>query len=378
MANPEHLKILKQGVDAWNTWRRRHPEIKPDLERAPLSGLDLSHANLMRANLRESHLTSTNLSKALLIGAKLNVANLSKAALNDANLCGADLHMASLTDADLTGAHISWTHLTRVNLERAKLNGADLTGSSLVEANVADAIFTDCRVYGISAWNLTGEPREQFNLLISRTEFPHNEPVITVDNLEVAQFIYMLLNYKKLREVLKTVTSKIVLILGRFTPERKKVLDALADALRSCRNERGEAPYLPIMFDFNPDTGRDLLETAEVLAGMSRFIIADITAPRAVFTELQSIIPRWKVPVELILDTSTDEEPALLLTQFADYPWLVRADPGSPVLGYESTEELCASVEQLVAPLERMFTELEKSKAKKTLGVKPLTSDENS
>ena len=41
MANPEHLAILKQGVDAWNTWRREHPLVRPDFG---------------GANLREAHL----------------------------------------------------------------------------------------------------------------------------------------------------------------------------------------------------------------------------------------------------------------------------------------------------------------------------------
>ena len=30
MANEEHLKILKQGVDAWNQWRKENPKIMPD------------------------------------------------------------------------------------------------------------------------------------------------------------------------------------------------------------------------------------------------------------------------------------------------------------------------------------------------------------
>ena len=34
MANPEHLAILKQGVEVWNQWRDEHPEIQPNLSRA--------------------------------------------------------------------------------------------------------------------------------------------------------------------------------------------------------------------------------------------------------------------------------------------------------------------------------------------------------
>ena len=72
---------------------------------------------------------------------------------------------------------------------------------------------------------------------------PRYEPEITVDNIEVAQFVYLLLHNEKIRDVIDTVTSKAVLILGRFTAERKAVLDALREELR-------KRDYLPILFDF--------------------------------------------------------------------------------------------------------------------------------
>jgi len=30
MANEEHLKILQEGVVAWNAWREENPELIPD------------------------------------------------------------------------------------------------------------------------------------------------------------------------------------------------------------------------------------------------------------------------------------------------------------------------------------------------------------
>ena len=71
MANREHLKILKQGVDAWNKWRKENLEIKPDLTEAKLYEADLSEADLSGANLFEAKLTRANLYKADLYEAKL-------------------------------------------------------------------------------------------------------------------------------------------------------------------------------------------------------------------------------------------------------------------------------------------------------------------
>jgi hypothetical protein len=61
-----------------------------------------------------------------------------------------------------------------------------------------------------------------------------------VDDLDVAQFIYLLLSNQRIKNVIDTITSKAVLILGRFTEERKKVLDAIREELR----QRGYAPIL--------------------------------------------------------------------------------------------------------------------------------------
>ena len=116
------------------------------------------------------------------------------------------------------------------------------------------------------------------------------QPKITVDNLEVAQFIYLLLHNEKIRDVMNTITSKVVLILGRFTPKRKAVLDALREELR-------RSNYLPVLFDFEGPESRDITETLSLLARMARFIIADLTDPSSIPKELEAIVPHLAVPL---------------------------------------------------------------------------------
>ncbi len=110
---------------------------------------------------------------------------------------------------------------------------------------------------------------------------PENEPIITVDNLEVAQFIYVLLHNEKIRDVIDTITSRVVLILGRFTDDRRLVLEAIRGEIRN----RG---YLPVLFDFKEPASRDIRETVSILAHMSRFIIADISNARSISAELDA------------------------------------------------------------------------------------------
>jgi uncharacterized protein YjbI with pentapeptide repeats len=92
VADEEHLKIIRQGVDVWNECRKKNPELIPDL-----SGANLAEANLAEANLTKADLTHANLSGTNLSGAHLTFANLSEAHLEEANLTRANLRAANLS-----------------------------------------------------------------------------------------------------------------------------------------------------------------------------------------------------------------------------------------------------------------------------------------
>ncbi len=224
-------------------------------------------------------------------------AKLTRAHLDGATLSGSLLFMANLEHADLTGARLIDANLTWANLRHSVLRHAILEGAILVGAKLEDADIREAKVYGVSAWNLKmNEGTKQTNLVIT----PADEPEITVDDLEVAQFVYLLLRNEKIRNVIDTIGKKGVLILGRFTEERKTVLNAIRDRLR-------ELGFVPMMFDFERPTQRDFTETIMILAGMSRFIIADITNPKACPLELQATIPNYMIPFVPIIQE--DEEP---------------------------------------------------------------------
>lgn len=354
MANEEHLALLKQDRTAWDQWRREHPEIQPDLSDADLSGTDLrgvdlhragliganlrearlSGADLHRANLIGARLSGVDLSRAALIGAMLGLADLSGADLTRAMLSGADLTRANLSKAVLSGANLTGANLTRSNLSRAVLSGANLTTATLVDTNLAGATLTGCTIYGTSVWNVQLEGARQGNLMIA----PYGEAAITVDDLEVAQFVYLLLNHKKLRNVLKAVTERGVLLLGRFGGGGLEVLQAVAARLR-------EEKYLPIIFDFNRSSDRTYTETIKTLVGLSRFVIADLSGP-SVPQELYATVPHFKIPFVPILEEG--RTPFAMAGDVLEYPWVVR-----PPVVFASTEELVSLVPaRIIAPAE--------------------------
>src|ERR1700674_5525776 len=175
MANGEQIRLLKQGPEVWNAWRRGK-NFNPELSRANLDGVSLMGADLRGANLAGSSLVQTNLASADLTGARLNrafmvEANLERARLNRTKLSGADIVGANLTGADLGGAtmdavDLSWTSLLGADLsdtdltlarfrgahmDKANLTGAFLDGTLFVDVDLKNVIGLDtCEHYGPS------------------------------------------------------------------------------------------------------------------------------------------------------------------------------------------------------------------------------------
>jgi hypothetical protein len=148
--------------------------------------------------------------------------------LSDANLSGANLASAELSGADLCGADLSGANLVRAKLSGANLSGANLERVGLVTTNLEGATISNCRVYGSSAWDVRiNGNTEQLNLIIT----PEDQPDISVDDLEVAQFIYLLINNPKTARHRNNYVEGHP-YLGRFKEERMRVLDALRDELR--------------------------------------------------------------------------------------------------------------------------------------------------
>jgi hypothetical protein len=52
MANKKHLRILEEGVEAWNEWRKEDPDIKHSLSKSNLTHMDLGRANQLRRRNR--------------------------------------------------------------------------------------------------------------------------------------------------------------------------------------------------------------------------------------------------------------------------------------------------------------------------------------
>jgi len=375
------LETIKQGVKAWNKWREkdtfefhdlskvnlrnailRNANLRnislieadlrhADLKSADLSGSNLCNANLSNADLRNAHLYRADFSKANLsnadlrnakiletnlLYANLSNANLKKAFLADSNLVGADLSNVDLTDAclrysNLSFANLSYANLSNVEFDRAILNNTDFSRASLI----------NCSIYGIASWDVKLDKTIQKDLRI----VPTTELVLIVDNLEVAQFIYLLLHNEKIRHIIDTITTKVVLILGRFTSKRKAILEAIRKELR-------KYDYVPVLFDFEKPVSKDTQETITTLAHLAKFVIADITSPKSIPQELVSIVENLpSLPVQPLL--MSGKRPWGMYDHIKRYPWVL------PIHRYRDIDDLIISLrEKIIALIESKVLEV--------------------
>lgn len=334
-----------------------------NLRGADARGADLSEADLTDANASNADFENASLSSALLTGADFSYADLTHAILNNCHAQGAtfynaDLEWAEMNEADLSSASLVHAKLIRSTLCGAKLTNAKMTHVEMLECNAQGADFTGaqffnaviaradlrdtkligCSVYGVSAWEVRLDGATQSELNIQRLD----KPIITVDRLDLAQFINLLISNTNLRAIIDTVTSKVVLILGRFSPERLAVL-------RHLRDELGKAGYAPVLFDFDKPASRDITETVSTLAHLARFVVVDLTEARSVPQELSQIVPFLpSVPVQPILQDGDTEYG--MFEHFTRFPWVL------PTVRYRDLNDVTLHLlERIVEPVEEVL-----------------------
>jgi uncharacterized protein YjbI with pentapeptide repeats len=291
-----------------------------DLAEAILFGTRLTKADLTQADLRWAELSEADLAGATLAEANLVEANLSNANLSHAVLVATNLVEANLRGADLTGADLREADLTGADLREADLTGANLTGADLsrsicFRSDFSHATLTGCRIYAMSSWDMILDGTVQQALRIT----PPDEPTIVVDDLQVAQFISLLLDKTSITATINTSAKNVVLILGKFAAERKAVLQALCDDLRGHH-------YLPIFVDFDVSPRKydlqHLKTTVSQLVRLSRFVVADLTGAGSIWQVLLHAVPQvpsvvWQPLVQV---DAVEPAPFEVLKSF---PWVL-------------------------------------------------------
>ena len=319
------VELLKNNKEDWNNQR-----IIMGIERPSFRNINFVHEfhggdyydlpefyglNFANSDMNMVSLRNCTFENCCFDGAKITFADLVDARFQSCTFRNVSMRVTKIGDATFADCIFEDSDLSYCSADQTSFKGTRFINTRLehmrlVSNDFSNAILDGCYVYGISAWDLLLENTSQKSLVITKDD----EPCITVDDIEVAQFIYLLINNRKLRDIIETISSKVILLLGNFSPERKRILDILRDELR-------KYDLVPVMFDFSQPKTKNFTETVLALASMSKGVIADLTNQRSIPHELASIIPHH--PSLMICPIIMEgETPYGMFSDFQSYTWV--------------------------------------------------------
>jgi uncharacterized protein YjbI with pentapeptide repeats len=340
MTQDNPSEVLMQGAKIWNAWRERNLGrvhfANPNWYDCPgPGGLQVKGRN--RLNFSGMNLSGVSIHSAFAEGL-----NLRNSVFEDSHLEEGDFSRANFSGATFRNTKFNKTILTGANFDGATFVNCNLNRVNLVGASFHVEEITETIVYGISAWDLqTSDGMKQSKLVIEKTYELYSELLqrgvvpMTVDDIQLAQFIYYLSNHKRMREALNILNEKGVLLLGRFK-------DGGLERLYSMRGWFQEKGYMAMIFDFARPDNLSLTETVVTMAGLSKFVVVDLSGS-SVPAELQAILGQIKKPVLAFGD------PYALFPDLADQTSVVAIE------GVDSN--LLAALEEKVPTLEMLHAE---------------------
>jgi hypothetical protein len=354
MTNNEYAGILSKGIPFWNKWRAGNPGIIPDLKGISIASILYNG----KTALRKGELVSSrgiNLSGMDFLQGKLDFLDLQNADFTGANLYEADISYSSLQNAILKDCNLRKAYMSYARLHGATIINSNLNRANLVQTDVSGAIIENCIIYGISAWGIITDDRtRQRNLILTDTNLTGEKlqeyffgsgghyPLM-VDDIEIAQFINLITNYKNLGKALTAMLDKSILLLGSFKNGGKEVLLHIAGKLR-------EMHFLPVIFDFDNAAENNIIETVTVLAGVSRFVIVELGGP-SVPAELERITSSFTRPV---ISFTHEKDEKQIYSMFRD----ILAKKEVLFMKYNSIDELDDKLLLKLKEAERLMHEI--------------------
>jgi hypothetical protein len=292
-------EVVLKGAATWNDWRARNPGPMtfsyPNWYSSPgPGGVQVKGRNIL-------DFAGTNLSDALVLHATAEGLDLRGAVIENTVFEEGDFSRASFDGATFHRARFTKTILTEASFDGASFIDCNLDRVNLVGASFHVKEIKETVVYGIAAWDLkTDLNMPQSKLVVERTYGFYSDMVaadvvpLTVDDIELAQFVYYLTNHRKMRDTLNLLNERGVLLLGRFKDGGLKRLEDLREWFAGRQ-------YMAMTFDFERPDNLDLIETVITMAGLSRFVVADLSGPR-VPEEVRSILEAVSKPLLAVGD----------------------------------------------------------------------------
>jgi uncharacterized protein YjbI with pentapeptide repeats len=308
-----------------------------DFTSATLQKTEFRNADLEKARMREVNLKGAQMEYTILKSADLSTSNMEEIDLDNSNLEESNLTEVRMYNADARGVNFSGAVLRGADLRKTEFTGANLSSADLRGADIRDALVQGANVSDVIYDSNTNQRDLRYEIWHPGVGDFYD---ITFGNIEMTHLISLFLQNPKWENIFNVSTSKLVLILGRFAdPARYKVLEGL-------RQELLTYDYLPVVFDFDEPTGRDTVEVVATLAGLSRFIICDLTQQKSTPLESHVIIPNLSIPFVPIIQKG--EQEFSMFRALKKYEWVL------PTVEYSSKKQLFSHLnDAILKPAEK-------------------------
>lgn len=344
--NDSHELLITQGADKWNAWATGNKTAlsfnRPQWYNSTHKGgntVDLSEIRLERAHIHDAFAEGVRFGNATVVGCRFEEGDFSRAYFGRTEFIDTVFNKTILTDASFAGATFRNCNLNRVNLA-----GADFRVEEI----------TETVVYGVAAWDLvTDDEMKQSRLVIEKTYELYSDIIaggripLMVDDIELAQFVYYLSSHKKMRDIINVLNSRGVLLLGRFGGGGLDRLYRLSDWLR-------ERNYMPMIFDFERPDSANTTETVLTMAGLSKFLIADLSGP-SVPQELHATMTNFWKPVIVY----SEKKPYAMYADLAEKSFFTKE------IVYSTESQLFAKLAKALPAAERAYAKLVEQRAKR-------------
>ena len=285
----EHTSADDVGFESSDLQRARLRDV--DVNGCRFRGGSLRNADLWLARFRNGEFRQTEMGWLTASGGSFDSVQFFDTELDGARFLSVGFRGASFENVQLP--HSVWSD---IKLEDSRWRNVDLRHASFFRVNCDGASFENCNVFGLGVCELAGQLRRESRLLCGEGPDP-----LLLNDLRFAPFLHELAYEDAFGRVVEALTAKFVLILGRFTDDRKPILDRLRRALR-------HFGYVPHLVDY--DCKQSWLHVVKTAAMCSRFVIADLTEPRSVPAEVVEILRlRETLIVAPIVQAGYDEPP---------------------------------------------------------------------
>jgi len=258
---------------------------------ASFSGGCLMNSDMYVAHFENAHFHHLQMGWTKITDGHFNGARFISAKLEEVQFKDVELRGAHFEDADACGARFLY-----VKMQHSSWINACLRHAHFFEVCCDGAVFDRCKILGIGICRVSGKPSLQRDLNCGGDKEP-----LLVDDLRLAPFIHELRYEDGFGRFADALTSKVVLILGRFSDARMPLLERIHGRLRALG-------YIPQLIKFPCDGLLDPGSVVNIAAMCSRFVIADVSDAREVIREVVGILSQLRpVVVKPIMEVGQVE-----------------------------------------------------------------------